>query len=66
VLVCSSQLVRASSLDPLWAGAFNAVGDRFVPPRQATLTMWYVTAEPYLVSVLRIGVRDPAGAEWSL
>jgi hypothetical protein len=27
--------------------------------------MWYVTAKPYRVSVLRIGVRDPGGAEWS-
>jgi hypothetical protein len=66
VLVCSLQLIRASSLDPLRVGAFNAIGGHFVPPRQATLTMWYVTAEPCLVSVLRIGVRDLGGAEWSL
>ena len=27
--------------------------------------MWYVIAEPCHVSVLRIGVCDPGGTEWS-
>jgi hypothetical protein len=65
VLVRSSQLVLASSLDPLWADAFNAVGSHYVLPRQAALTMWYMTAEPYRVNVLHIGVRDLGEGEWS-
>jgi hypothetical protein len=44
---------------------FNVVGGYYVPPRLDALTMWYMTAEPYHVSVLHIGVRDLGGAECS-
>ena len=63
--VCSSRLVRASSLDPLRVGAFNAVGGHCVSLRQDVLTTWYVTFEPCRVSVPHLRVRDPGGAEWS-
>jgi hypothetical protein len=33
-----------SEIDPLRAGAFNAVGDCYVPSRQDALMVWYVTA----------------------
>jgi hypothetical protein len=62
--VRGSWLVRASSLDPLRAGVFNAVGGRCVPPHQDALT-WYVTTESCCVSVSCFGARDPGGAEWS-
>jgi hypothetical protein len=51
-------LVRASSLDPLWASAFNAVGGRCAPPYQDT-------TEPCRVNVLYVGVRDLGEIEWS-
>jgi hypothetical protein len=44
---------------------FNAVGGRYICPCQDTLTIWYATAEPYLVSVPCFGVHDPGGAKWS-
>jgi hypothetical protein len=44
---------------------FNAVGGRYVPPHQVTLTMWYAIAEPCHVSVLCIEVHDPDRATWS-
>jgi hypothetical protein len=58
-------VVRASSLDPLWASVFNAVGGRYVLSHQDALTVWYTTTETGCVSVLRNGTRDPGGAEWS-
>jgi hypothetical protein len=33
-----------SEIDPLRAGAFNAVGDCYVPSRQDALMVWYATA----------------------
>jgi hypothetical protein len=53
LMACSS-----SSLDPLWAGAFNAVGGCYIPPHQDALMMGYATAEPRHVSVLRVKVHD--------
>ena len=44
---------------------FNAVGGRCAPPRQGTLMMWYVTTEPFHVSVLRVEICDLGKTEWS-
>jgi hypothetical protein len=64
VLSCGLFKLRCSTHCRL--GVFNAVGGRCVLPRQDAVMMWYVTAELCRVSVLRIGVLDLGGAEWSL
>jgi hypothetical protein len=63
--VRSHGLFNLHCLTTCGLGAFNVVGGHCVLPRQDALTMWYITAELCLVSVLRIEVRDPVGAEWS-
>jgi hypothetical protein len=63
--VLSHGLFELRCSTPCKLGAFDAVGSHCVLPRQDALMMWYITAELYLVSVLRIEVRDPGGAEWS-
>jgi hypothetical protein len=52
-------------LDPLWAIVFDAVDGYYVPSCHAILMVRYATAEPSNVSVLRIMIHDPGGAEWS-
>ena len=55
--------MRASSLDPSWVGAFNAVGGRCVLPYQVTLVTWYATVRSSCVSVLHVGAGDLGGTE---